>query len=389
MATNLPELFPHGSDSLIKSLLQWQKFVGDFVVFDLFGAVFRFCGPHLCESISKFDAVNDLIIRPIRQQVDRMIATLLAAITNPKLRPAHSDFSELVFSLDDCLAQIFRPPIKLNVNMLNGQEIKALELCSLVLYLISLLEPPLTPDDVKYLTVILAGTAHRMFFSLGLHLPGRRNIPLHPSIVEIENKLFVPVGLQASRAGLERPMYDFVGLAITECLKNKACGAPGCQLTFKNEGVTFKKCARCATVGYCSRACQIQHWSFSDSDGNNQDSHRRVCKVINRLVTHRGVVGLDAVEHQEGDDDRVRSISLQEYISQLISEMRGEGRMCDDELVMMMAWARRTVFETDTLGEMSVKENPGFGDYEDIVDMLTPAHPTGLRAPKRKSHCDY
>ncbi len=47
----------------------------------------------------------------------------------------------------------------------------------------------------------------------------------------------------------------------------RRCAAPECdkQETFSDE---FKKCASCARVFYCSRACQVQHW---------RAGHKREC----------------------------------------------------------------------------------------------------------------
>ncbi|PPR05651.1 hypothetical protein CVT24_002877 [Panaeolus cyanescens] len=401
--TSVSDLLPSGSDAVIRSLLQWQRFVGNLAVIDFFPSIIRLSTSSIYDSIIKYDAMNLLVLEPIRRCLDETIDAL-AKERNP-LRPTsrntvYTDFHRMATALQGSIETLYQPPIRSNIRMLNGGETRAVQLCSIIRYLFPALQDHIISDADRSSSlaskIAIKGTLLFQFFEMGR--PQCPDIPVHPSFVELHKALFHS---QLTREQIIRlahmlsdsddidssPREDTVAVGMVLSHDYKQCAAPGCDKTFKELGARgFQKCSRCSTVGYCSRECQVRHWSL---EGEDSIPHKRVCKILGRIVNEwkSGGSGWHAQKWEGcgGQLDSDRQRAQQAELVTLMKKMQKEGRLTKEEVTYLVGWSGQSSFEIadinfklgdrgDKLGEREKSEKrypAGYDDYELVLKKVT------------------
>ncbi|KAF9058131.1 hypothetical protein BJ165DRAFT_1425854 [Panaeolus papilionaceus] len=361
------ELLLLGPDQVVKSLLQWNRFVGDFFAIEFIPALIKVCGPLIYDSVARLDAITILALDPIKAQIHKILRVLedelAQEIPLEDSQLKDYEFTKLANYLRECLREVFRPPIKASVRMLNAASAtKALQLCSIFCYLIPLLQirSSCDPGYLEFLGTHLAHFGSQTFCHFNLHLLDRPNILLHPSVVEATEKNYQGKLTMESSVCYDVgvPSYEHIASAMVECRATRACSGPGCDLSFKEKASSYKTCAGCSTVGYCSRECQLRHWK-ADAD----DSHKRDCKLLAKILTERG--GWKESTNREG-----RLYGELQELAVVIEKMQEDGKLSDEEFRWITRWATLSAAGWHNSVYLTLEWHPGYDDYDEILSRL-------------------
>ncbi|KAF9058138.1 hypothetical protein BJ165DRAFT_111401 [Panaeolus papilionaceus] len=365
---NTSELLPHGPDEVMKSLLQWHRIVGDCIVPNLFSAIIRLGGPQIYGSVAKVDGMKTLVIDPVRHQLNKTLDDMRSEPTARNPRPPANGFEVLGLQLRSCFEEVFRPPIRSNLQMLVGAETKALQLCSIFLYLLPVMARDLGSSGIGAFSIMFSIHGQNIFRAFGMDRPGRPKIPLHPLIVKHDAALCSEAKAMWETCKSERsetPIINLIASAMVECRNNRPCAAQGCHRTFRDSAAEFKLCSRCKTVGYCSKQCQSQHWNAEEIP------HRHSCKIMLKISDARGGWHAPIPGVQESDDLVLRGYALQENLAEVMSRMRRENLLSYEELVAMINWTATVVTGINDKAYLDVEWHPGYDDYEEIIERIS------------------
>ncbi|PPR05653.1 hypothetical protein CVT24_002879 [Panaeolus cyanescens] len=389
--TSLSDVLPSGPDKALNSLLQWQRFVGDLAAIEFFPFIIKMSTSSIYDTVTKLDAMNVLAIEPMRRCLYKTIDAL-AQERNP-LHPSKRDsltytnFGRLANGLQDCIKELYKPPLRSNIRMINGQQIRVLQLCSIIVYLLPMMYASsiCDGDTISNLAVSIRKKGAILFHVFKMRRAECPDILVHPSIAELHKMIFKNVldeeaGFKLSilfsePADLEdSPHEGFVASAMVSSHDLRPCAAPGCDKTFKQAGPKgFQKCARCSTVGYCSRECQIRDWRLAGDD----IPHKRVCKLLGRIVAEwKSVGGGWHARKWEGwggdlESQRDKQNAQIADLAILMKKMRKEGKLSKLEVMSLVRWASRHNREMTGANEDDVQEwHPGYDDYEFMVKKL-------------------
>ncbi|KAF9058130.1 hypothetical protein BJ165DRAFT_110673 [Panaeolus papilionaceus] len=388
--SSVSQLIPLDSDQVVISLSQWQRFTGNLVVLDLFPAVIRLGGPAMYDSVIKHDAMNTVIIEPVRRGLDEVFKAVEQepkGTTKFPSRRVYGVVDKMSMGLHSCIEELFRQPIRSNIRMLNGGETRALHLCSTILYLLPLLENNLTGGAmaVSSLTEMLSQDSTYLFRDFKMGHPARPDIPLHPKIVQQYDRFFsqergseIPIEdilRQLEQLG-ELPYEDFVAFSMVQSHKARPCATSDCDRTFKGTSNGFQKCSGCSIVGYCSRECQEHDWK---PDGEKYP-HRQACKIMSRIMkkwkSEGGGWHVLPPGIEEFHPEAMRASAQRRELEKVIIGMRKKGEITEKELAFMMGWSTRTSSEIDNpltgtgLAANVIEWHPGYDDYESMIGKI-------------------
>ncbi|PPR06591.1 hypothetical protein CVT24_001772 [Panaeolus cyanescens] len=180
---------PFGTDQVVKSLLQWQRFFGGLTALVPIPPLLRMLGRPMRDSLIKFNAMKILVIEPIRAQLDEIL-DVITGKSNPDaktLARVYSVFDPMAACLYQCVRPSFTEPVRHNQCLLNDSAMHALQLFSIMLYLIH--EPAIFNEleggatYAETLTKALASTSGCIIHSFDLAKVRRPNVLLHPAIL--------------------------------------------------------------------------------------------------------------------------------------------------------------------------------------------------------------
>ncbi|PPR06589.1 hypothetical protein CVT24_001770 [Panaeolus cyanescens] len=371
-------LMPNGADDLVHNIVQWHNILPWTHTSTMTRTVLnvtKICGSVIFDSLIKYDATNILVLDPTRRGCDRLLQVLEA---NGRLAPYDRQlFDTVMTDFLDYLTEI-SAQLPISGLIFNGGETKAIQLCSIILYLIPSLTLACTdPIEALSFPMVSGWIAHfagLLYQTAKLHLPGRPSFPVNPDIVDKNENRPPP---------REKPPPEHaISLAIMVSRLYYPCSAPSCQLTFSHVANEYKKCAKCAAVAYCSKACQVKDWK------DEWYPHKRVCPLVCQIIEARGGWKAPPKEISEDWDGSMDGIKLKHdmimcELEELLPKMREDGRLSEDDFEFLNGWAQR-MYSTKVDGKDNEKGvwHPGYADYDTVIRRFL--NIPGLGCPQRE-----
>ncbi|KDR84149.1 hypothetical protein GALMADRAFT_133507 [Galerina marginata CBS 339.88] len=269
------DVLPFGADSLVRSLLQWYRFVPDPIILMIAGPILPLCESLLIPSLIKYDftshvvgATHRLAIKVLADYQSTNILTMANTIETCQLQAS---------SLNHYYLMVCRGlPSDVKAALVRGSETKLVQACSLLSYIT---EPGQMPEMSSYPTLWAdtAFVAHDIF-----HLFQMQKYPLfpvHPVIVAFDLTV-IP-----QRHGI-RPLREGSIFDIRNLRSRTQCFRQGCPNTHASVGKEFQRCGGCKITSYCGRECQMKSWRA------DKFPHRRGCAILQNVVELGGGLGL-------------------------------------------------------------------------------------------------
>lgn len=135
------------------------------------------------------------------------------------------------------------------------------------------------------------------------------------------------------------------------------CSARNCPNSIQSTGRQFQRCGRCNVAVYCSKKCQIDAWSAQ------QYPHRRICKILQSLVTIAGSELLFRC---------LRSADTTYYpknLSALVIENWKQAMVAEFEFLQIAGWGSYRILPS--VLPTRADHAPGFADYDERLTELT------------------
>ncbi|PPR06592.1 hypothetical protein CVT24_001773 [Panaeolus cyanescens] len=370
----IPDLIPSGPEPLVRSFLLWQRHLDKPVPPNLFLDLIKHCATlgHdgasvVHSSVANLNAINILLLGPMKSNIDKMLSALEGEQSQTEtLEKNFRALQKSALDLTECIYEMSISPIKTCVKMFcNGAETKALQLCSMVFYLLPMIEQRLgihhdpSISQYKMQCPIFCGW---IFHAYRMYLTQCPDIPLHPDLVNDANQHYTFL-IAFPHRYLDDPEFIATVIArqIVLCRFLKPCFGPGCQQAFSTKGEDFKTCRGCQAVGYCSRDCEIGHWK-SEAEGGG---HRNTCGILKKILGQYGRWKLSA-------DALDRIMDEVPQLGKVIHWMYKEGRLSTAEFQSMTLWAKHALIhsESQAPAEIIPKWKPGYKDYNEIISRL-------------------
>lgn len=361
------DLIPYGADTLVESILQWYQFVSDPLLFELTTSILKLCRELVIPSLAKYrfamkvvDSMKELLVRMVMDYCSGLdpkpmgydiyvfpiqMADSVHYLVTALFTMSHDDYKEALFQ--DC-------------------EIKAMELCSLIIYmhypLLGWEHFPVSPRKVNLGALVSLGQELFRFFHM--HLPSRPSIPVHPFIKKLDESRF-------SRNPVYIPQRHMALEALRLFRIDMRCSNRGCSNSLHTAGKEFQRCANCRVVSYCGRECQREAWKDQDYP------HKRICPILASMVEKAGGMSL-FLSAIRGDRDNP---AVRKTIKEVNSHWNNA--KIDSEDIKLVATWRDAVealrgFTTTPLNRRQL--HPGFPDYVPLIEFLS----TAEGAPERK-----
>ncbi|PPR05652.1 hypothetical protein CVT24_002878 [Panaeolus cyanescens] len=362
----LSDLLPGGPDVIVQSIIRWQRTIPDsFMIPRATIRLIGVCQYTLHDSLIKYNTMNNLVLEPTRNRLLTYISKLEAGESIDV-----DDFVTVVSNLVSYTSQVCGQAMKSGLLMSQG-EIKALQLCSLILYIADALRPRIkTSRNFENAYDFTSTVGYLIIRDFNMRSPDRPNLKLHPAIVAKD------IVKTSSPSQKETPEH-VAALAMIAGREHHLCSCLTCELSFSQVGNAFKMCNNCQTVGYCDRACQVKDWK------DEKYPHKGICEVLKKVVQARG--GWRAPLPFEFQDMAVEGLAVTKgdlvilQLEALMTEMKERGKLTEDEWESLLGWGKR-LYEEKVMGgksRMGSVYNPGYDDYEVILSRFT--GPKGLK----------
>ncbi|PPR06593.1 hypothetical protein CVT24_001774 [Panaeolus cyanescens] len=193
---------PFDPDRMVKTLLQWQRCIGGTAILNVLSIITYLGGPSMMKSVIDMDAMRFIVIQPLRAALDKMMATFEKPSSKIRARTAkrargtdvdgeYGGIESLYVALDRLLKHALKDSIEANQQLIEGLEMQALQLCSIMLYLlrVPMIERGVSSGEMCVLMKnALARDASFMIYKLDMDLPCRPRVLLHPAIKEAYDK---------------------------------------------------------------------------------------------------------------------------------------------------------------------------------------------------------
>jgi hypothetical protein len=346
---HLTDLTPYGADSFVQSMLQWYRFVPETAIIHYTGLVLRICGTAVIPSLVKY-RFSHAVIESCRQLVDLTLADLTQDLDErgrirlaQRFRNRVLDYvgyfraiENLITTKSDCFAELMR-----------GCETKAMQFCSILLYLSS--DPKMPSHDISDYMFGFAWYGQELFRFFHMHLYPRPDMPVHPMIEQIDSKIF------PFPAALQEPAYLALG-CILAFRVDRHCSAYKCPNTFQTVGKDFQRCSRCKVVSYCGRDCQANAWK------DQSFPHKRTCSVMRNLINRGG--GAELIFKKKG-------ALFCATTHPTIFENWNKAGICEDDFSLLDNWYKAVYGKRGYPMPDGTEWTPGYDDYNDIIAKLT------------------
>ncbi|KDR84154.1 hypothetical protein GALMADRAFT_700867 [Galerina marginata CBS 339.88] len=345
------DLMPFGADSLVQSLLQWLRFVPDPMIVSVATLILRVCRSLIIPSLVKY-RFSHYVVESTRAAVDLTVDSLAKEDTK-RLVLALFRFHHQLQSFVDYFRIVFDDlPEDMKADIMRGCETKAMQVCSMLLYLWSndcndpIRALPFSPlEDKAEVMRALAWCCQDLFRSFHMHTYPRPDMPLHPSVVELDKQKFPPPA-----ASVPEAVIFYIGRLHGE----SRCSALFCPNSIQNVGTDFQRCARCNTVSYCGRVCQAKAWR------EEEYPHKRVCPILRKLIDAGGGPGV------------FYSVTPIMVLFGLhhghILENWKKAGISDDTFDYMRGWVNS--LENANKMPNGTEWTPGYEDYDEMIEEL-------------------
>ncbi|KAF9050254.1 hypothetical protein BJ165DRAFT_994262 [Panaeolus papilionaceus] len=359
----ISDILPGNPDDLLRFFIRTYRFVHDPVVMlGTMNTLISLCGPLIHDSLIKYHATGLILLQSCRLKSLDLLLKSMKSGTLPN-RSTCDNFYRLASAFAIYLKQICRKPLNAAL-LMDGGETKALQLCSIFIYLLNNLPNVMIEQEstVQMLCLFIAGVGRDLYRAFRMDAPGRLdNIPFHPLIVEQVRKR---KNLFAAPSGQTRTPVEYIALAMLAGRTYHFCSNVACRLYFVHVGNEYKMCRGCQTVGYCSRECQASDWRA------NRYGHKHLCGIFRKILKERGgwkgwfseyiITSRDATMDQ-GD-------TLMWDIKDLVVSMRNRRELDDEEYRYLAGWGER-LYTKKVSGpnRMGQTFHPGYADYDSLL----------------------
>ncbi|PPQ63881.1 hypothetical protein CVT24_009507 [Panaeolus cyanescens] len=373
------DLIPFGPDALVESMLQWDRVLDHAGVLRLAAPIFEICGAQIHPSIAKYDVTNPLALDPTKAFLDNIIDTLIASADDVDLKVYGWDESVWrMCSFYNYIAWI-HGGIEGPEAMFQGGETKALQLCSIFLYLYSFLRKHSSnPSLIDGMNMKMSALGQDILRTFHMDRPGRLDVPLHPMIMSVYQFL--------TADGVDT-VEQRIALAMVSSRVHQRCGSSGCDQTFAHIGGSFKFCQGCSVMGYCGHVCQEKDWRRDSPSYSSSSSlypgprHKRLCPILSRIMRRLGGWPEWKGRSLNNMVMDVNVLITHSALRQVIEAMRLDGKLSDDEMEDLGWWAEWTIERLRVEVPIRPDLNDGYEDYEDFIDRIVgPDGLSGLNA---------
>jgi hypothetical protein len=343
------DLIPYGADNFVESMLQWHRFVPDTMIFQYTGLVLHLCVTSLIPSLVKY-RFSHVVVESCRQLVDLTMADFTKDLNGQGRNRLSMRFKFRVLDY----SVYFRTILLLNsttppnccAELMRGCETKAMQLCSLILYLSS--NPKMPPHESSDVMNQFVWFAQLLFRFFRMHLYPRPNIPVHPLVESLDSQVFL------TPAVCEDPKYTAL-MAIQTLRSDRHCSAYKCPNSFQSVGKNFQRCSRCQVVSYCGRECQTNAWK------DQKYPHKQICSVLRSLMS-RG--GGPAFFFGDGPE-------FWEMTHRVVYENWKKAGVQEDELSLIGDWHKAITGSRGYPIPDGTEWTPGYDDYNEIIAKLS------------------
>jgi len=184
------DLLPFGPDNFIQSMMRWYRFIPDTAFFRLTGEVLRVCHTLLIPSLAN-SRMSHVLVEATRKLVDATVGDILSTDNEVRHR-AGERFNYRATDFVIFLTMLLHQKIDTKAELVRGCETKAMQLCSMILYLSS--DPNMPPCGLNHpLFRTLAYHGHDLFRFFHMHLYPRPDMPVHPDVVKEDETYWPPI----------------------------------------------------------------------------------------------------------------------------------------------------------------------------------------------------
>ncbi|KAF9480720.1 hypothetical protein BDN70DRAFT_931524 [Pholiota conissans] len=391
------DLLPFGPENLVQSFIIWSHFIPDNLIFLVATQCIDLCGSLLIPSVVN-SGLTLRVIEVGRRLFDRTWETIRLRAEGTR-RAFGKTFVTQTGPILQYFIDFYDPlPLRQQATVLDGCEMKAVQLFSLLAYVAN--DPFLCLQSSKVYRVRFARRGLAFYRRMRLYIDPLPPILLHPEICELyveessdessededenededddganfevidgpvshpEQPLEVSQSDEHVRTAVpkEDPIYD--GLARTDIdhIRNARfdlnCSARDCPNSIQTTGREFQRCSGCNIALYCTKKCQSDAWN------SDQYPHKIICKTLQKLVALCG----SEVIFRFPD-----KTYYPEDLATLIIEKWKQGDVTLSDLFQIEGWASyRNYPESLPMREC---KNPGFEDYDDQVRQLSEKNP--------------
>jgi len=360
---NPSNLMPYGPDRFMQAALQWYRIIPDPVIFRVTAIMLRLCQSLVTASAIKYNLASNMM-DATKRTMDLIISDIS---TTPIIDPAmrfriqrrfyfHSILIEAF--LDECISGM---PFDIGARILAGAQTKALEVCSIILYLADTprMQPHPMTDDSQ---MMMAEVAQNLYHNFGSYMGGSRpRFLVHPKI-EILYTLIL------RRAD---PRSDLPERAIRHIhigrMENR-CAARDCDNSLQSSGREFRRCSKCQVVSYCSPTCQKADWTEE-----GEFAHKKLCPVLTRLIKQGG--GPDLFFSNAHLGHRIKPMGTMDSrdVKAILENWRDVG-VVEEDVEMIVSWGISTKGAMTLMAaqhaSIKIKWPRGYDDYQAVIAYL-------------------
>ncbi|KAF9476979.1 hypothetical protein BDN70DRAFT_995266 [Pholiota conissans] len=378
------DLMPFGPEELVNSFIVWSRFIPDFVVFHAAALCAQFCGSILQPYITQ-PALTRCVVDAARRFFDRTW-TAIVSRTPSRRRAMGKAFLHQIRTFLQYFSILFDPqPAERKMTMLDGYELKAIQVCSLLLYAAHDPRLLVTPREAATIRKGLAGQGSQFCFCIAVYIYPLPTVLLHPSIYK-ENQTVLPTAIEPPTEGTFEGLNEFSALTSDEQYPafsedelpeddpeaaaalyasvagmvvrhirhvrfDMYCSARDCPNSIQSTGRSFQRCTACGVASYCNKLCQINSWK------SEQFPHKNICRILKNLVS---VAGSELLyKHPPGSTVTIRS--MDELTMQVVEKWR-QGEVPMSDLFTIAGWASHRMHSVSL--PMRSEYEPGYEDYE-------------------------
>ena len=337
--THTGDLLPFGPDNFIQSMMRWYRFIPDAAIFDLTGNVLRVCNTLLVPSLAKY-RMSHVVAESTRRLVDATMIDILSPNDGVRVRAGERfnyNGTNFIFFLTLVLNQEF----DIRAELIRGCETKAMQLCSILLYLSS--DPNMPPCGIQRpIFHMLAVHGQDLFRFFHMHRYPRPDMPVHPEVMRYDLIRFPPPPPPERRQPVTL-------LQIRGTREEMRCSAYKCTNSLQTSGNDFQRCARCMVVSYCGRECQTRAWK------DEKYPHKRVCPSLRSLIARGGG----------------HSLFFREDATEMVLQNWRNAGVIDDDLNTYDEWDKMICESRGYPVPDGTEWTPGYEDYNEIIAQLS------------------
>ncbi|KAF9472172.1 hypothetical protein BDN70DRAFT_887284 [Pholiota conissans] len=377
------DLMPFGPQNLIDSIIVWSRILPDSgVIFTVATQCIQFCGslliPYVVES-----SLTHHVIDCARRLFDRTWSTVRLRAETRRRGMGEAFVHQAAPFLDYFRLFFDKQLADQKVAMLDGYELKMLQVCSLLAYIAD--DPRLFLKKSEAFRCAMVMRAFETYRCIMTYVNPVPSILLHPDICKLRlqtsnfqilngtidevSKLQTSItqgeelSLSENERFLELKLYGpFARLAITFIRSLRFglhCSAPDCPHTLQSAGRSFQRCSGCNVASYCSKKCQTDAWHTGTYP------HKTLCKILRSVVP---IVGSEVLFRCEQGRDRAY---YPDELAELVTEKWCQEKVPISDIFKMVGWASYRRCQPVLMIQRECDElQDGYPDYEDILAEL-------------------